>query len=90
MDIGIKNYQGLSAYPSSTVSIFDEHLMLLGMNLTSATTFKETRMTVLQFLQTVNEKDNIMLVKNSVQFLICENFKKQGQPYLVIIIHMLS
>ena len=38
--------------------------MLLGMNLTSTTTFKENRMTVLQFLQTAKEKDNAMLVKN--------------------------
>ena len=57
--IGIKKYQGLSTYPSSTVSTFDEHLMLLGTNLTSSTTFKENRMTVLQFLQ-----KNVMLVKN--------------------------
>ena len=35
--IGIKKYQGLSIYPSSTVSIVDEHLMLLDMNLTSTT-----------------------------------------------------
>ena len=85
-------YPPLSIYPSSTVSVFDEHLMLmlLGMNLTSTTTFKETRMTVLQFVQTAKEKDNAMLVKNLVQFLKCENFKKQGQPSLVIIIHMLS
>ena len=62
--IDIENYQGLSTYPSSTVSIVDEHLILLGMNLTSTTTFKETRMTVLQFLQTAKEKDNAMLVKN--------------------------
>ena len=61
--IGIKKYQGLSTYPSSTVSTFDD-LMLLGMNLTSTTTFKENRMTVLQFLQTAKEKDNAMLVKN--------------------------
>ena len=27
-----KKVQGLSTYPSSTVSTFDEHLMLLGMN----------------------------------------------------------
>ena len=59
--IGIKKYQGLSTYPSST---FDEHLMLLGMNLTSTTTFKENRMTVLQFLQTAKENDSTMLVKN--------------------------
>ena len=62
--IGIKKYQGLSAYPSSTVGTFDEHLMLLGMNLTSTITFKENRMTVLQFLQTAKEKDIAMLVKN--------------------------
>ena len=62
--IGIKRYQRLSAYPNSTVSTFDEHLMLLDMNLTSTTTFKENRMTVLQFLQTAKEKDNTMLVKN--------------------------
>ena len=61
---GTRKYQGLSAFPSSTVSTFDEHLMLLGMNLTSTTTFKENRMTVLQFLQTAKEKDNAMLVKN--------------------------
>ena len=61
--IGIKKYQGLSTYPS-TVSTFDEHLMLLGMNLTSTTTFKENRITVLQVLQTAKEKDNAMLVKN--------------------------
>ena len=84
------NYQGLSTYPSSTVSIVDEHLILLGMNLTSTTTFKETRMAVLKFLQTAKEKDSAMLVKNWVQFLKCENFKKQGQASLVIIIHMLS
>ena len=59
-----KKYQGLSTYPSSTVIIFDEHLMLLGMNLTSTTTFKETRMTILQFLQTAKEKDSAVLVKN--------------------------
>ena len=63
-DIGIKKYQGLSTYPSSTVSTFDEDLMLLGINLTSTTTFKESRMTVLQFLQTAKEKDISMLVKN--------------------------
>ena len=51
-DLGKKRYQGLSTYPSSTVTIVDEHLMLVGMKLTSTTTFKETRMTVLQFLQT--------------------------------------
>ena len=62
--IGIKKCQGLSTYPSSTVGIVDEHLMLLGMIVTSTTTFKETRMTVLQFLQTAKEKDNAMLVKN--------------------------
>ena len=44
----IKKYQGLSTYPSSTVSTFDEHPMLLGMDLTLTTTFKENRMTVLQ------------------------------------------
>ena len=60
-----KHDQGLSTYPSSAVGTFDEHLMLLGMNLTSTTTFKENRMTVLQFLQTTKEKDNAgMLVKN--------------------------
>ena len=85
-----KKYQGLSTFPSSTVSTFDEHLMLLGMNLTSTTTFKENRMTVLQLLQTAEEKDSAMLVKNWVQFLKCENFKKQGEPSLVITIHMPS
>ena len=60
-----KKYQGLSTYPSGTVGTFDEHLMLLDMNLTSTTTFKENRMTVLQFLQTAKEKrNNAMLVKN--------------------------
>ena len=49
---------------SRVISTFDEHLMLLGMNLTSTTTFKENRMTVLQFLQTAKEKDNAMLVKS--------------------------
>ena len=88
--IGIKKYQVLSTYPSSTVSIVDEHLMLLGTNLTSTTTFKETRMTVLQFLQTAKEKNSAMLVKNWVQFLKCENFKKQGQPSFVIVINMHS
>ena len=94
--IGIKKYRGLSTYPnivlgpSSTVSTFDEHLMLLGMNVTSTTTLKENRMTVSQFLQTAKEKDSAMLVKNLVQFLKCENFKKQGKPSIVIIIHMLS
>ena len=58
-----KKYHGLSTYPS-TVSTFDEHLMLLGINLTSTTTFNENRMTGLQFLQTAKEKDNAMLVKN--------------------------
>ena len=38
--------------------------MSLAMKLTSTTTFKETRMTVLQFLQTAKEKDNAMIVKN--------------------------
>ena len=52
----IKKCQGLSTYPSSTVSTFDEHLMLLGMDLTFTTTFKEKRMTALQFLQTAKEK----------------------------------
>ena len=55
-DIGIKKYQGLSTYPGSAVSTFDEHLMLLGMSLTSTTTFKENRITVLQILQTAKEK----------------------------------
>ena len=62
--MGIKKYLGLSTYPSSTVSTFDEHLMALGMNLTSTTTFIKNRMTVLQFLQTAKEKDNAILVKN--------------------------
>ena len=62
--IGIKKYQGLSTYPSSTVSTFDDHLMLLGMDLISTTTFKENRMRILQFLQTAKEKDSAMLVKN--------------------------
>ena len=59
-----KKYQVLSTYPCSTVSIVDEHLMLLGMNVTSITTFKETRTTVLQFLQTAKENNSAMLVKN--------------------------
>ena len=46
--ISIKKYRGLSTYPSGTVSNFDEHLMLLGMDLTLTTTFKENRMPVLQ------------------------------------------
>ena len=62
--VGIKKYQVLSTYPCSTVSIADEHLKLLGMNLTSTTTFKESRMTVLQFLKTSKEKNSAMLVKN--------------------------
>ena len=62
--------------------------MLLGMNLTSTATFKENRMKVLQVLQTAKEKHNVMLVKHRVQFLKCENFKKQGQPSLVVIIHI--
>ena len=33
--ISMKRYQGLSNYPSSTISAFYEHLMLLSMNLTS-------------------------------------------------------
>ena len=51
-----KQYQGLSTYPSGTVSTFDEHLILLGMDLTLTTTFKENKMTILQFLQTAKEK----------------------------------
>ena len=42
--------------PSSTIGTFDEHLMLLGMNVTSTITFKENGMTVLQFLQAAKEK----------------------------------
>ena len=30
--VSIKNYHGISIYTSNTVSTFDEHLMLLGMN----------------------------------------------------------
>ena len=52
----IKTHQGLSTYPSTTVSTFDEHLMLLGMNLTSTTTFKENRMTALQFCELQKKK----------------------------------
>ena len=52
----IEKYQRLSTYPSSTVSTFDEHLMLLDMDLTLTTTFKESRMTVLQFLQAAQKK----------------------------------
>ena len=52
----IKKHQGLSTYPSSTVSTFDEHLMLLGMDLTLTKTFKENRMTVLQFCRLQKKK----------------------------------
>ena len=63
--IGIKSIKGHQPTRSSTVGTFDEHLMLLDMNLTSTTTFKENRMTVLQFLQTAKEKrNNAMLVRN--------------------------
>ena len=54
--ISIKKYQGLSTYTSSTGSNFDEHLMLLGMDLTLTTTFKENRMTVLQLYRLKKKK----------------------------------
>ena len=89
--VGIKKYKVLSTYPCSTVSIVDEHLKLPGMNLTSSRTFKETRMTVVQFFADFKRKKNsAMVVKNLVQLLKCENSKKQGQPSLVIIINTLS
>ena len=60
----IEKYQGLSTYPSSTVSTFDEHLMLLGMDLTLTTTYEENRMTVLQFFQTAKKKQCLRACEN--------------------------
>ena len=63
--IGIKSIKCYQPIPAVLLGSLINTLMLLGMNLTSTTTFKETRMTVLQFLQTAKEKKNsAMLVKN--------------------------
>ena len=61
----IRKYQGLLTYPRSTVSTFDEHLMLLGMDLTSTTTFKENRILSFTALADCKRKNYAyMLVKN--------------------------
>ena len=80
--LGIKSIKGYQPAPAVLLASL-MNTMLLAMKLTSTTTFKETRMTVLQFLHTAKEKDNAMIAKNWVQFLKCENFKKQGQPPLL-------
>ena len=87
--MSIKKHQGLSTYPSSTVRIFNEHVMLLGMNLTSNhLNYNIQRKQKNSFTIFVDRKKQSDACR--VKFSKCETFKKQGQSSLVIVIHMLS